>query len=180
MESFIITRHGETQESLDDIVQGQSNTKLTENGRNMSLSLGKYLSKSYYIARIITSDLRRSFETAKLIALNIFPHPKIQIEPLLRELSSGVYEQRPFTELDSFRYSDFRGMNNARPIGGESLNDMRDRVLNWFSSFILGSVNNTLIVTHKGPISEFLESCSNFRDFPSDSTMLKYKFVNRT
>ena len=174
---LFLTRHGETQESLDLIVQGQSNSLLTENGKRLSRSLGCFLNTKYSITKIYTSDLIRAFDTAVIVASIINPAPNITIEPSLREVSCGTFEKRPFKELDHFRSTDPKGINNARPIGGESLNDMRNRVLSWFSSYLLSSENGALIVTHKGPLTVLCEHSINSNKFNINSLNINYNIL---
>jgi broad specificity phosphatase PhoE len=157
------TRHGETQEALDSIVQGHSNSSLTLKGRKNSLALGSYLSQHFAITDVITSDLDRAVETANLIFSKINHQLEIKKEPLLREISFGVFEKKPFDLLEKYRSSDPNELENVKPPGGESLNGLRKRVLSWFSGFLPLSLDGSLIVTHKGPLYMIIESC-----YPSD------------
>ena len=152
------TRHGETQEALDSIVQGQSNSFLTANGRKNSLALGSYLSEHFSITDLITSDLDRAVETANLIFSKINHEIEIKKEPLLREISFGVFEKKPFDLLDKYRSSDPNELEYVKPPEGESLNGLRQRVLSWFSGFLPLSLDGSLIVTHKGPLYMIIES----------------------
>jgi broad specificity phosphatase PhoE len=170
------TRHGETQEALDSIVQGQSNSFLTANGRKNSSALGSYLSQHFTITDVITSDLARAVETAHLIFSKFNHKLEIKKEPLLREISFGVFEKRPFHLLNEFRSSAPNDLEYVKPPGGESLNGLRKRVLSWFSGFLPLSLDGSLIVTHKGPLYMIMESCHQ-ADFDSTLKLLTFNIL---
>ena len=116
----------------------------------------------------------RTKETAEIIASEITPKPEIIFTSFLREVSSGVYENRPFIELNQFRSKSPLGFLDARPENGESFNDMKDRILNWFSQKLSSFTPRTLIVTHRGPMSVVVEHCENNSEF---NTILDYNVL---
>ena len=61
--SIILTMHGQTQWNVEGRIQGQIDTPLNENGRQMSLALRNRLADEQ-ITAIYASDLRRAIETA--------------------------------------------------------------------------------------------------------------------
>ncbi len=155
---ILLTRHGETYESRNSIIQGHSDTALTTVGRETALAVGEYLSCHESVKVILTSDLSRTVETARLIASKIDPRPQIIQVFVLREMCSASLEGKPFALLDALRASDPRGEEYAAPVGGESIADLRKRVLDWYYSFIPTAADGTLIVTHKGPLSIILQA----------------------
>jgi broad specificity phosphatase PhoE len=153
---LFLSRHGETAQSLESIVQGHSDTHLTPKGEMDSILLGDHLARHQNIQTIMTSDLSRAVMTARLIAQRIATPPRIVEVAALRELACGVLEGQPFSRLKDLRLNDPRGSENAAPPGGESLAEMRQRVLDWYLGFVAGVDNETLIITHKGPLAVIL------------------------
>ncbi|MCL4502196.1 MAG: histidine phosphatase family protein [Deltaproteobacteria bacterium] len=153
---LFLTRHGETRQALESIVQGQSDTRLTPKGEMDSVVLGDHLGRHQNIQTIMTSDLSRAVRTAKLIAQRMNPSPRIVEVAALRELACGVLEGQPSARLRDLRLSDPRGAEDAVPPGGESLAAMRHRVLSWYGGFVAMVSKETLIITHKGPLAVIL------------------------
>ncbi|MCX5889769.1 MAG: histidine phosphatase family protein [Deltaproteobacteria bacterium] len=153
---LFLSRHGETPQSLESIVQGHSDTHLTPKGELDSILLGDHLARQQNIQTIMTSDLSRAVMTARLIAQRISPPPRIVEVAALRELACGVLEGQPFARLKDLRLRDPRGSENAAPPGGESLAALRQRVLDWYFGLVAGVNSETLIITHKGPLAVIL------------------------
>ena len=158
-----IVRHGETQESRLGIIQGQLNTRLTETGKCEALAVGDYMAAHSELNKIITSDLDRTIETAHLIASRMKHELPISTVSALREISCGVLEGKPFQELNDLRRAAGPNWEHVAPPGGESYDDMKKRVLLWYEGFLKGAPNGTLIVGHRGPITEIL-ACAKGRE----------------
>jgi 2,3-bisphosphoglycerate-dependent phosphoglycerate mutase len=147
-------RHGESTWNASGFVQGQANGPvLTRNGRTEAASITGRLAGAT-ITALYTSDLRRAWETAEIVgrALRIAP----QSDVALRERNFGRAQGRPHSTLppaasgiDIDRVVDA----DARPVGGESLTELYERV----ARFIDGSERcapegDVLVVTHGGVI----------------------------
>jgi broad specificity phosphatase PhoE len=154
-------RHGETQESRLGIIQGQLNTRLTETGKREALAVGDYMASQSGLNNIITSDLDRTIETAQLIASRIKQRLPISSVAALREISSGVLEGRPYQELADLRKAAGSNWKYVAPPGGESYEDMRRRVLEWYERFLGEAPAGTLIIGHRGPITVILSSAKS-------------------
>jgi len=174
---LLLSRHGETQESIDSITQGQSDSILTREGKNISIALGNFLSQHYNIKTILSSDLARAKETASLIASRFNNNLSITVEPSLREISSGILEGKPFEQLQKFRAADPRGVDRSAPPGGESIFQMGKRVFTWYHEFLQTAINETLIVTHKGPLTIILENCHKNKVFKVNPQELVFNIL---
>lgn len=91
---LIIVRHGETEENVKGICQGQTPGTLTPKGIEQAKKLALRL-KSEHIDAAYSSDQKRASDTAKQI-LKFHPHLKLQLDKRLRERSLGHYEGHPF------------------------------------------------------------------------------------
>ena len=96
MTTLYLVRHGETVDNARQIMQGQTQGELNENGVRQAEEVSReWASKS--LDAIIASDLKRSIDTAKIIAE---PHQlEVLTTPLLRERDWGSFTGRYIPEL---------------------------------------------------------------------------------
>ena len=96
MTTLYLVRHGETVDNANQIMQGQTQGELNENG----LRQARLLSEAWRekpLDAVIASDLKRSVETARIIAA---PHRlEVQTTPLLRERDWGDFTGRYIPDL---------------------------------------------------------------------------------
>ena len=89
MKHIYLCRHGESEFNAKKIVQGHIDTDLTENGINQAKKLGQYL-KNKGIKKIVSSDLKRAFKTAKVVAEIL--EVKHEVDQRIREMHFGSWE----------------------------------------------------------------------------------------
>ena len=96
MTILYITRHGQTEENLRRILQGQMPGHLTQEGILQAEELRERL-RDVPFELIYTSDLRRAMDTARIIHE---PHhcPLVE-EPLLRERDFGIHTGGPYISI---------------------------------------------------------------------------------
>ncbi|SEW16649.1 probable phosphoglycerate mutase [Prevotella aff. ruminicola Tc2-24] len=96
MTTLYLVRHGETVDNANQIMQGQTQGELNENG----LRQARLLSEAWRekpLDAVIASDLKRSVDTARIIAA---PHRlEVQTTPLLRERDWGDFTGRYIPDL---------------------------------------------------------------------------------
>ena len=96
MTTLYLVRHGETVDNARQIMQGQTQGELNENGILQATQLSEAW-KDRQLDAIIASDLKRSVDTARIIAE---PHGlEVQMTPLLRERDWGSFTGRFIPEL---------------------------------------------------------------------------------
>ena len=96
MTTLYLVRHGETVDNARQIMQGQTQGELNENGIFQATQLSEAW-KDRQLDAIIASDLKRSVDTARIIAE---PHGlEVQTTPLLRERDWGSFTGRFIPEL---------------------------------------------------------------------------------
>lgn len=96
MTTLYLARHGETIDNANKIMQGQTQGRLTDNGRKQAAELADRLS-AVHLDAIISSDLRRAIDTASTVAA-----PRglaVTTTPLLRERDWGSFTGRYIPEL---------------------------------------------------------------------------------
>lgn len=96
MTTLYLVRHGETVDNANQIMQGQTQGKLNENGIKQARELSEQW-KDKAIDIILASDLKRSIDTARIIAE---PHRlEVLTTPLLRERDWGSFTGRFIPDL---------------------------------------------------------------------------------
>jgi probable phosphoglycerate mutase len=86
--TLFLVRHGETEDNVNQIMQGQTQGRLTERGVEQARELAERM-RHEQIDAFFASDLQRSIDTCRIIAQ---PHRKtVQTTPLLRERDWGGF-----------------------------------------------------------------------------------------
>ena len=152
-------RHGQTEHNVKGLIQGHSDSDLTEEGKKQALELQNRF-KNIKLAAIFSSDLNRAKETAKIIAL---PHKlKVNYSQALRERNYGSIEGKPRELLDKI-YESFdklthkeRFHHRANPLA-ESNKDVIERLLPFLKQvYKQHQGKSVLMVTHGGLMGIFL------------------------
>jgi len=148
---IFLMRHGEA--GLNDTRRyiGQSDVALTDKGRMQAEAWADWFA-DISLGRIATSDLRRTRDTAAIIAES--RGLKAELIPQLREINLGEWEGTPIEEIKTHHPDqyDHRGRDLAgyRPPGGECFLDVQERSLKAFKRLTLKMEDSLLIVSHAG------------------------------
>ena len=96
MTTILLIRHGETVDNARQIMQGQTQGELNEQGRAQARQVAERLTAEQ-IDAVVASDLRRAIQTAEIIAA---PHGlSVQTTELLRERDWGSFTGRFIPDL---------------------------------------------------------------------------------
>ena len=100
MTTFFCMRHGLTEWNRDKRIQGQSNTDLCDEGREMARTWAESLADNHFDC-ILTSDLKRAVETAEIIneKLGLPMHT----DPRLSEQDWGEWTGLSKSDLEGMR-----------------------------------------------------------------------------
>lgn len=141
--TLFVTRHGQTDYNVDNLVCGISNAKLTESGRKQANELALKI-KELKFDYLYVSPLQRAIDTAT-IATKYHQIEMIK-EPRIQEINFGIYEGV------SRDYPGFleNKMNLAfRYPNGESFVELCQRVYNFLDETKdLWTNKNVLLVCH--------------------------------
>lgn len=99
MTTVYIARHGQTDWNVADIVQGQCESLLNDTGRAQANALALELADVPFVT-IIYSDLKRTVETASIIA-RFHPGAELISDPRLRERDFGLLEGLSGVEVEN-------------------------------------------------------------------------------
>lgn len=103
MTTLYLVRHGETEDNVARIMQGQTHGKLTANGVAQARSLASRFAEEP-IDAFVSSDLQRAIDTAVIIAR---PHGMtVETTPLLRERDWGGFTGRYIPDLKNEKWCD--------------------------------------------------------------------------
>lgn len=146
-------RHGETNENVAMIVQGQLLGTLSPAGQQQIARLGSQLANQQFDA-VYSSDLERCRQTADAI-MQYHPGLPVTYDPRLRERSMRPFEGRKFADMDWDWSLD--GQLNHKTPEGETWQDVLDRTADFLhdiSQYHAGQ--EVLLVTHGGPLRAML------------------------
>ena len=152
---FVFVRHGQTDGNLTRNLQGQSNTDLDETGIRQVKLLALRLKNHPPFDAIISSDLKRTLDTAKIlvdgIGGNIIP------TPALREWNLGLLQGRSWDELQIEFPEIIKAFRNSRidveVPGGERRSEMEKRIWDCLDGLACTYTGKRLLlVTHGGAL----------------------------
>lgn len=117
MTTLYLVRHGETVDNANQIMQGQTQGQLNENGIKQAREFSeKWKNKPLDV--VIASDLKRSVDTAKIIAEP--HHLEVLSTPLLRERDWGSFTGRYIPDLKGETWpDDIETLENLLSRAGE-------------------------------------------------------------
>ena len=165
---IIITRHGETEENVKRISQGQTHGTLTEKGVEQAKKLAKRF-KDTKIDAIYSSDLGRAANTVKEIA-KFHPNLEVNFTKLLRERDLKEFAGQPGDKIDWY---DTTG-------GIESGDDMKKRAKQFLDEAYEKHKNDTILVLAHGGINAAMLGVIMGKDYPEAFLMHDWKNTNVT
>jgi broad specificity phosphatase PhoE len=140
-------RHGLTEYNKKGIINGQIDDGLASEGREQARMASAFVPKT--IQHIYSSTLKRAHETAEL--LNSELRVPITTHAELAEVHFGRYQGTEFTAEKKALHASQK--YNWRDVGGESVEDVKERVLKILKQIAAESKDGeALIVTHGGII----------------------------
>lgn len=128
---------------------GQSDLDVTESFGDEAACIQAHIPAE--IEEVYSSPLKRCRQLAEFL----FPAHSIQFEDRLKEIHCGEWEMKLWDEINSDRLQEWMAdfVNVATP-GGESYQDLYDRVSSWFET--LPAKKTVAIVSHGGVIRSLL------------------------
>jgi len=157
MRCVYVVSHAQSLHHVEKRVGGWYDTGLTEIGRSQAMKTAEFLvSEIKGDIVVYSSDLRRAFETAEIIASQL--GVDFHLDNRLREMSYGIAEGKSKEWGDTHiqpQPIDGDRMNHRVFEGAESKLELAKRMNLVLSDILSGSVENVVIVTH-GFASTFL------------------------
>ena len=149
-----LVRHGETDWNRAGLLQGSSDIPLNELGRRQAATLRERLARRGF-DRVVSSDLARAAETARIALPGVEP----ELDARVQEIGFGEFEGRAWRELPpedaSTAFAWLTGPYHLRPPGGESADDVRERLGEWLAE--LPSEGRVIAFAHGATIGALVQ-----------------------
>lgn len=145
MARVLITRHGQTKENVDGVIQGKEHGNINEEGFEQIKKLIKRLKKEN-IGKIISSDIPRCRITAAEISkeLNI----PVEYLNLIREKDNGDLIGKNHKNIN---WDNLEGdFETRRARGGENLKEVRERAIRFFKEISKDKSYETILMVSHG------------------------------
>ena len=169
---IIAVRHGETAWNVDSRIQGQRDIGLNDTGRWQARRVGEALAQEP-ISAVYSSDLGRAHETASAISqqtgIPVVPHTG------LRERRFGMFEGKTFDEIHT-HWPDHAQNWKKRipewqpPEGGESLLELRERVMRTVQELAARHPGEQIVVVAHGGVLDTLYRIATGQEVNSPRT----------
>ncbi len=162
MSELFLVRHGETDWNSAHRFLGWTDRPLNRRGRRQAVALTGVLSV-WEFQRVVSSDLRRATETARLAGF------EPAVDPAWRELDFGDLEGLVWDEIDPSTQRALVAFDGFVPPGGEPVAMFRERVI--AAADGLGPGRH-LVFTHGGVIRLLRRLCGA-EGFPGYSELTR-------
>ncbi len=144
-----VVRHGRTEANASGLLLGRADPVLDDLGRRQAVAIGTSLPPC---SIVVTSPLARCRETAELMA----EHGRIEdivVDDRLMELDYGALDLTPLRDVPNEVWRDWQADTRFRPPGGETLEEMGERVGRCLDElWPRAAVDDVAVVTHVSPI----------------------------
>ena len=145
-----LARHGETEENVQGLVQGQKHGRLTSRGRDQARLIAGAL-RNVHLASIYASDLARARDTAAIISEEL--ELPIKTDRRLRERNLGVFEGHPRADFFADQQLSGEPYTLYRPDIGETIVDMAERVEPLLRELVRRNAGQSVLIIGHGGIN---------------------------
>lgn len=145
MTTLYLVRHGETKDNVAKIMQGQRHGELTSVGEAQIEALAVSL-VSVPVDAIVSSDLKRSYDSAQIIARHF--HLPVQTTTLLRERDWGNFTGRYIPALKDL----------PMPENVETMDAMLQRARDFLNWILANYENQTVVAVGHGIINKAIQA----------------------
>ncbi|CAA0840932.1 Phosphoglycerate mutase-like protein 4 [Striga hermonthica] len=165
---IIVIRHGETEWNADRRIQGHLDVDLNDAGRQQAVAVAERISREPKISAVYSSDLKRAFYTAEIIAKSCGV-PEVMKDPDLRERHLGALQGAILNEIAKVNPEAHKAFLSNQddqeiPGGGESFNQLYERctwALQRIAQKHIGE--RVVVVSHGGTIRALHKRASPHR-----------------
>ena len=149
MTRLLLVRHGETVDNVNRIMQGQTPGCLTLHGIEQAEAVARQMT-STPIDAFVSSDLKRAYDTCRIIAQPHFDgaEPQIEQTQLLRERDWGSFTGKFIPDLENVEW----------PDDVESLEHMKSRAQNFLTWIKTAYPGKVVLAVGHGIINKAIQS----------------------
>lgn len=150
MTEIKLVRHGETEWNVSEVFRGRTDIELSETGMKQAELLAEFLS-NVKIDAIYSSPLKRAVKTAETIAS--YHNLDIEINHGLIDFDYGQWQGLSLKKV-KIKYPELYAEWTSHPDqviipGGESLQDVRQRVTGLIDEIIAKYSGTVILVSHR-------------------------------
>jgi probable phosphoglycerate mutase len=150
---LIVVRHGQTDVNARGLLLGRSDPPLDAAGRKQASAVAAELAPLSKTTRVISSPLRRTRETAAIIARD----GPVEIDERWVELDYGAFEGKPLLDITQEEWDRWRSDPDFAPEGGETLRSLGQRVAEACTELLAAGIDDdVIVVTHVSPVKAAL------------------------
>lgn len=159
---FYFVRHGESESNAQGRIQGQSDSPLSDAGREHARAAGEWF-VDRGIDAVFASPLSRAMETATTIA-RIAETPSPVEDPELMEIATGTFSDRrrdELHELDAELYREYRIHSWEVVPDAERIESLQQRAASVWGRLVEAAITgkrHILCVSHGGMIQWMLKA----------------------
>ncbi len=150
MKKIYLIRHGETEWNVSRKIQGHKDIPLTDTGiKQANLIADRLMSEDIDI--IYSSDLKRAYDTAKIIGdkIGLEPNPRKEFREINFGIWEGLYNDKIGLEYGEEIYLWRKEPEKLKIEGGETLKEVQLRAMRELESIMnMNQDKNILIVSH--------------------------------
>ncbi len=139
-----LVRHGRTEANAGGRLQGRIDLPIDEVGRAQAAAVTSVLSR---VDRVICSPSLRARQTAEVFGL------EPELDDRWLEMDYGDFDGVPMADVPRGMWAQWISDPNFRPPGGESLQEMGDRVFSACDDLLEAArTTDVVVVSHATPI----------------------------
>ena len=158
MKSIVLVRHGQSEHHVNGMTGGWTDTGLTELGRRQAACLGARLKLEIegMPCRMVSSDLKRAFQTAQIVGREIGVSPNLV--PELREFNNGMAAGMTAEAAKSYFREPTEPLHDWQPYPeADTWRRFYARVSEWLDHPAEHRDGLLLLVTHAGTINNVVD-----------------------
>ena len=167
---LFIVRHGQTTQNVLGLVQGDTESDLTEKGISEAKELHELVS-GLGVDVVISSPLRRAYDTAKIITND---EHKIIVDKRLIERDYGLSEGKPVNEEFTKKYWDFNLNTDLNNV--EKVRDLLARVSEFIEDIRHKYPDKKVLIVSHSAVVRAIHYVIN--GIPEDGDLLKIEIPN--
>lgn len=142
--SLYICRHGRTEANATGLLLGRADPDLDDCGQAQAKAIAAAVAAP---AMVVSSPLARCRQTAEAFGL------PVEIDDRLVELDYGDFDLKPLRDIPAEVWARWRSDSDFRPPGGETLNELGERVMATLDELAVSAVDqDVVVVSHVSPI----------------------------
>jgi broad specificity phosphatase PhoE len=171
---LLLVRHGATAWNNEGRIIGSTDLPLSTDGRKQAQQLGIRLSGEP-IDIILSSDLRRASETARIISVEC--KTPLALDNRLREVDFGLWEGMTVREIQekyTKEFDDWKNNSSFSPPNGERYPSITGRMQSFLGDLKNDHSGNTVLIVSHGVILQMM--IFQLMDFPYRNDWHFYMF----